>query len=175
MARSGAFLDSSSVLLGRESGLSLTSAMMGMLVMVVLMGLVTSKEIQNQQAKRQFLLASYYRFVGNSLSSNVTVQKAVQNGWLPAGIVGNNGFHRDILGNRPTIQAGPGGTPIVLSSGPAPLREINQIAKWQSFGVSGGYHCGSTMVCGSSGGGVYWSAKVPQQPPSGMAYYGYSG
>ena len=173
MARLGIFSGSSSVLAGRESGLSLTSAMMGMLVMVVLMSLVTTKEIRNQQAQRQYLLASYYRFVGNSLSGNVSPQKAVQNGWLPAGVVGGNGFHTDILGNRPTLQAGPGGAPIVVSSGPAPLREIDQIGKWQSFGLSGG-SCGVGTICGSSGGGVSWSASV-SQPPSGMAYYGYSG
>lgn len=161
---------------GPEAGLSLVSAMLGMMIMVVLMGIVVRKEVDNQSAQRQGLIGGYYRFIGSTLASapsGNTLQQDVDSGILPKGILESNGkdFNKDILGNNPTINKS-GSDLVIVSGGPVPFSQIRFLGKWQSFGESGGA-CGPTTVCSGNGSATGWSVSVPQAS-AGYGYYGYS-
>ncbi|MCY0873175.1 MAG: hypothetical protein OWQ56_10865 [Acidithiobacillus caldus] len=80
----------SAVSFGPESGLSLTSALLGMLVFIVLIGLVDRESFATQRLQQENTLAGYYAFLGNALSSTTdTPDQAVKAGILPPEMVQN--------------------------------------------------------------------------------------
>lgn len=160
-----------------EQGVSLTSALLGMFVMMAVIGLVTKTNLHTLSIERQHVVAAYYEFLGNTLASvknaPATPSQWVSKGILPEAMVHNGSLNKDLLGNRPQLATNAtSSAPVIISSGAAPLTEINQIAHMQSFGLSGGA-CGNQTVCSGSGQNSGWSAPVGNTP-NGYVYYGYS-
>lgn len=160
-----------------EQGLSLTSALLGMFIMMVVVGLATKTNLHTQAIERQNLVAVYYEFLGNTLANAkrapVTPSQWASKGLVPEEMIYNGSLNKDLLGNRPQLATNTtGSAPIIVSSGAAPLTEINQIAHMKAFGVSGGA-CGNQTVCSGSGQYSGWSTPVGNVP-NGYAYYGYS-
>lgn len=160
-----------------EQGLSLTSALLGMFIMIAVVGLATKTNLHTQAIERQNLVAVYYEFLGNTLANakNVPAKPSqwASKGLVPEEMMNNGNLNKDLLGNTPQLVANTNGSaPIIVSSGAAPLTEINQIAHMKAFGVSGGA-CGNQTVCSGAGQYSGWSTPVGNVP-NGYAYYGYS-
>jgi hypothetical protein len=162
--------------LSGEQGLSLTSALLGMLVMMVMVGFVAKAQFHSEQVGRQMLVAHYYQFLGGELSGNsslatLTPDSAVSSGLIPSGMVNNGQLNADPLGVVPRMVA-INNTLFIVSSQAVPKAEIGKLGGLQSFGVSGGL-CGASTVCGNSGGNASWSVPV-LGAQKGYAYYGFS-
>jgi hypothetical protein len=157
-----------------------------MVVMMVLLSIVMRMEYQQQTAGKQSLVAAYYMTLGNALApvapasstsaaapTASTISQAVADGYLPSQFLHGTSLNADALGVVPTVVTQSSGRVVVYGSRPVPEQEINRIASFRGFGVSGEGDCSSGDVCGASGGSVSWSQSVPQAP-GGYAYYGYS-
>jgi hypothetical protein len=162
---------------GPENGLSLTSALLGLFIMMVVFEIAAKVTFANQQSQKQALVAGYYQVIGNALgrdtSATPSVAQAVSAGLLPAQFANaQGGLNADALGVAPTISTTSSGIAVV-SHRAVPEKEIDQINGLRSFGVSGEGSCSRTTVCGNNGV-QSWSVTVPQ-PQTGFAYYGYEG